>query len=154
MPHVTESDVVLQIQLKIFTGVCLDKGMNLSLYLKNFFTNKMLSLGHVFLQQPYHPTFHALERLDACMTKLYSSNQCPALPSPLPVNTVCVAAYEGGWYRCQVVSVDEAAQQCDIKYLDYGGYHTLPIDDLRQIRTDFLSLPFQVQTKPLLYPVC
>merc|ERR1712013_746560 len=82
-------------------------------------------------------------RLDACMTKLYSSNQCPALPSPLPVNTVCVAAYEGGWYRCQVVSVDEAAQQCDIKYLDYGGYHALPIDDLRQIRTDFLSLPFQ-----------
>jgi len=107
------------------------------------FVSSIVGGGHVFLQQPYHPTFHALERLDACMTKLYSSNQCPALPSPLPVNTVCVAAYEGGWYRCQVVSVDEAAQQCDIKYLDYGGYHTLPIDDLRQIRTDFLSLPFQ-----------
>ena len=104
----------------------------------------------MFLQQPYHPTFHALERLDACMAKLYSSCQCPALPSPLPVNTVCVAAYEGGWYRCQVVSVDETSQQCDIKYLDYGGYHTLPIDDLRQIRTDFLSLPFQV--KPLVLP--
>jgi len=107
------------------------------------FVSSIVGGGHVFLQQPYHPTFHALERLDACMAKLYSSCQCPALPSPLPVNTVCVAAYEGGWYRCQVVSVDEASQQCDIKYLDYGGYHTLPIDDLRQIRTDFLSLPFQ-----------
>jgi len=107
------------------------------------FVSSIVGGGHVFLQQPYHPTFHALERLDACMAKLYSSSQCPALPSPLPVNTVCVAAYEGGWYRCQVVSVDETSQQCDIKYLDYGGYHTLPIDDLRQIRTDFLSLPFQ-----------
>lgn len=107
------------------------------------FVSSIVGGGHVFLQQPYHPTFHALERLDACMAKLYSSCQCPTLPSPLPVNTVCVAAYEGGWYRCQVVSVDEAGQQCDIKYLDYGGYHTLPIDDLRQIRTDFLTLPFQ-----------
>jgi len=107
------------------------------------FVSSIVGGGHVFLQQPYHPTFHALERLDACMAKLYSSSQCPALPSPLPVNTVCVAAYEGGWYRCQVVSVDETSSQCDIKYLDYGGYHTLPIEDLRQIRTDFLSLPFQ-----------
>merc|ERR1712088_319529 len=74
------------------------------------FVSSIVGGGHVFLQQPYHPTFHA---------------------------------FEGGWYRCQVVSADEAGQQCDIKYLDYGGYHTLPIDDLRQIRTDFLSLPFQ-----------
>ena len=113
--------------------------------------NKCRFSGHVFLQQPYHPTFHALERLDACTAKLYSSCQCPTLPSQLPVNTVCVAAYEGGWYRCQVVSVDEAGQQCGIKYLDYGGYHTLPIDDLRQIRTDFLTLPFQVTSPNSLY---
>lgn len=107
------------------------------------FVSSIVGGGHVFLQQPYHPTFHALERLDACMNKVYSSYQCPALPSPVAVNTVCVAAYEGGWYRCQVVSVDESALQADIKYLDYGGYHTIAIDDLKQIRTDFLSLPFQ-----------
>ena len=35
---------------------------------------------------------------------------------------------------------------CDIKYLDYGGYHSISVDSLRQIRTDFLSLPFQVIT--------
>ena len=33
---------------------------------------------------------------------------------------------------------------CDIKYLDYGGYHSISVHSLRQIRTDFLSLPFQV----------
>ena len=33
---------------------------------------------------------------------------------------------------------------CDVKYIDYGGYDTVPADSLRQIRTDFLTLPFQV----------
>ena len=59
----------------------------------------------------------------------------PSLPPrPLPQMT-------------QVVSVDESSGQCDIKYLDYGGYHTLPLEDLKQIRTDFLSLPFQVNSQ-------
>jgi A-kinase anchor protein 1, mitochondrial len=32
---------------------------------------------------------------------------------------------------------------CDIKFVDYGGYMTLPASALRQIRTDFMMLPFQ-----------
>ena len=51
-----------------------------------------------------------------------------------------------GWYRCQIVSYDKDTEMCDIKYLDYGGYHNISVDSLRQIRTDFLSLPFQVMT--------
>jgi len=107
------------------------------------FVSSIVGGAHVFLQQPYHPTFTALERLDQCMSRTYTQFQCPPLPTPVQVNTVCVAPCDEGWYRCQVVSVDVASEQCDIKYLDYGGYHTLPIADLRQIRTDFLSLPFQ-----------
>jgi len=107
------------------------------------FVSSIVGGGHVFLQQPYHPTFTALERLDQCMTRTYTQFQCPPLPTPVQTNTVCVAPCDGGWYRCQVVSVDTVSEQCDIKYLDYGGYHTLPITDLRQIRTDFLTLPFQ-----------
>ena len=57
---------------------------------------------------------------------------------------MCVAPCEGGWYRCQVVAYDEDTQVCDIKYLDYGGYHSIAATELKQIRTDFLSLPFQV----------
>ena len=51
-----------------------------------------------------------------------------------------------GWYRCQIVSYDKDTEMCDIKYLDYGGYHSISVHSLRQIRTDFLSLPFQVMT--------
>ena len=42
-----------------------------------------------------------------------------------------------------MVSHDEETGSCDVKFLDYGGYSGLPVDSLKQIRTDFLSLPFQ-----------
>ena len=41
------------------------------------------------------------------------------------------------------MSVDEEGGYCDVKFLDYGGYSSVPMDSLKQIRTDFLSLPFQ-----------
>jgi len=107
------------------------------------FVSSIISGGHVFLQQPCHPTFFALERLDSCMTKTYSQFTCPAVPLPVAVNSVCVAPCQGGWYRCQVVAFDQETSMCDIKYLDYGGYHSISATELRQIRTDFLSLPFQ-----------
>lgn len=107
------------------------------------FVSSIISGGHVFLQQPCHPTFFALERLDSCMTKTYSQFTCPAVPLPVAVNSVCVAPCQGGWYRCQVVAFDQETAMCDIKYLDYGGYHSVSATELRQIRTDFLSLPFQ-----------
>ena len=48
-------------------------------------------------------------------------------------------------FTFQVVSYNESTDECDIKFIDYGGYLTVPAADLRQIRTDFLSLPFQVR---------
>ena len=65
------------------------------------------------------------------------------MPQPVVLNSVCAAPCEGGWYRCQIVSYDEENNSCDVKYLDYGGYASLSVDSLKQIRTDFLSLPFQ-----------
>jgi len=107
------------------------------------FVSSIVNGGHVFVQQPAHPTFPALERLDSCMYNTYSQFSCPELSRPILPNSVCVASNNGCWYRCQVVSYDEIEDVCDIKYLDYGGYDTIQADQLRQIRTDFLSLPFQ-----------
>jgi A-kinase anchor protein 1 len=98
---------------------------------------------HIFIQQPTNPTFSALERLDACMFNTYSELTCPSLSKPVSPNSICVAPSNGGWYRCQVVSYDESDDTCSIKYVDYGGYDVLPAEQLKQIRTDFLSLPFQ-----------
>merc|ERR1719201_506204 len=107
------------------------------------FVSSIVGGGHVFLQQPYHPTYFALERLDQCMTNTYSQVQCPSIPQPVQLNSVCAAPCDEGWYRCQIVSYDTDTEMCDIKYLDCGGYHSISVHSLRQIRTDFLSLPFQ-----------
>lgn len=99
--------------------------------------------GHIFVQQPGHPTFSALERLDNCMYNTYTQLTTPELSRPILQNSICVVNSSEGWYRCQVVGYHEEEDVCDIKYIDYGGYDNVPADSLRQIRTDFLSLPFQ-----------
>ena len=55
---------------------------------------------------------------------------------PVAVNSVCVAPCDEGWYRCQVVAYDEEGGMCDIKYLDYGGYHSIAANEFRQIRSE------------------
>ena len=47
----------------------------------------------------------------------------------------------------QVLGYDEVDDVCDIKYLDYGGYDIVSTDQLRQIRSDFQFLPFQVNIR-------
>lgn len=49
----------------------------------------------------------------------------------------------GGWYRAQIVSLDEEAGTSTVRFLDYGGYLTMESTNLRQIRADLLALPFQ-----------
>ena len=60
-----------------------------------------------------------LERLDSCMDKVYNQFSCPQVLLPVALNSVCVAP------------------------CDYGGYRSIVANELRQIRTEFLSFPFQ-----------
>lgn len=48
-----------------------------------------------------------------------------------------------GWYRGMIVNVQPETGECDVKFVDYGGYSRVPISSLRQIRVDFMTLPFQ-----------
>lgn len=41
------------------------------------------------------------------------------------------------------MSFSEDRSQCEVKLMDVGGYASLVTDKLRQIREDFLGLPFQ-----------
>jgi len=105
--------------------------------------SSLISPSHFFLQQPTHPSFLALSQLNACMNICYSEPLAPPLPMPIQVSSICVAPAVGGWYRAQVVAVDEETDACDIKFVDYGGYSTVNSSVLRQIRGDFMTLPFQ-----------
>ncbi|KAM8903201.1 A kinase (PRKA) anchor protein 1b [Spinachia spinachia] len=104
----------------------------------------IVSAGHVFVQQHTHPTYHALRSLDQQMFLCYSQPGTPALPSPAEVGVICAApAVEEAWWRAQVITFYKETNEVEIRYVDYGGYDRVKIDSLRQIRSDFVTLPFQ-----------
>ncbi|XP_075614069.1 A-kinase anchor protein 1, mitochondrial-like [Balearica regulorum gibbericeps] len=106
--------------------------------------SNQVDAGHMFLQQYTHPTFHALRSLDQQMYACYSQAAIPTLPTPVEVGIICAAPGLGGaWLRAQVISYLEETGEVELRYVDYGGYDKVKIDTLRQIRSDFLSLPFQ-----------
>ncbi|XP_045151607.1 tudor and KH domain-containing protein isoform X1 [Echinops telfairi] len=54
--------------------------------------------------------------------------------APLPVN--------GSWYRARVLGTLENGN-LDLYFVDFGDNGECPLKDLRTLRSDFLSLPFQ-----------
>ncbi|XP_023217953.1 A-kinase anchor protein 1, mitochondrial-like [Centruroides sculpturatus] len=102
-----------------------------------------MSPGQVFLQQPTHPTYPSLPSLDNLMSTWYSQMDAPGIVMPQEGN-LCAAPGINGWYRAKVISINEA-NECEVMFLDYGGYSTVPVSYLRQIRGDYLTLPFQAQ---------
>ena len=101
--------------------------------------------GHIFLQQPTHPTHSSLPRLEQHMAQVYGKLTVPDIPREvMEPGLVCVAKCNNcQWYRVQVVRFDPNSESCDVKFVDYGGYYNFPLSDLKQIRSDFLTLPFQ-----------
>ncbi|KAM6174191.1 A-kinase anchor protein 1, mitochondrial [Erethizon dorsatum] len=103
-----------------------------------------VNAGHLFVQQHTHPTFHALRSLDQQMYLCYSQPGIPTLPTPVEITVICAApGVDGAWWRAQVVASYEETNEVDIRYVDYGGYKRVKVDVLRQIRSDFVTLPFQ-----------
>lgn len=102
----------------------------------------IINVGHLFVHQPLHPTHLTLNSMQNSLNQSYTQSEAPALPEIVP-NAVCVAFVAGSWYRAQVVQNVTESNLVLVKYLDYGGYSMLPPQNLRQIRTDFISVPFQ-----------
>ncbi|TRY74764.1 hypothetical protein TCAL_05671 [Tigriopus californicus] len=99
--------------------------------------------GCVSLQLPNNFYFSSLEQLTTCMYHTYYELDTPSVPRPVVPNVLCVAAYENQWYRVQVISYDSETDSCDARFVDFGGFDSFQGVDLRQIRTDFTTLPFQ-----------
>lgn len=76
------------------------------------------------------------------MNQSYSSFESPVLPN-YSVGTVCVGQIDGHWYRLEIIEYQPNATVCIAKYLDFGGYCEIQTTELRQIRTDFMTVPFQ-----------
>uniref|UniRef100_A0A182VYF1 Tudor domain-containing protein n=1 Tax=Anopheles minimus TaxID=112268 RepID=A0A182VYF1_9DIPT len=102
----------------------------------------IINVGHVFVQQPLHPTHLTLNSMQHSLNQSYKLTEAPVLPEIVP-NAVCVAFVADNWYRAQVVQNIPESNLVLVKYLDYGGFSMLPPQNLRQIKTDFISVPFQ-----------
>lgn len=76
------------------------------------------------------------------MNQIYSSYESPLLPC-FNVGTVCIGQIDGHYYRLQIMEYIPIESACLAKYLDFGGYCKIQITELKQIRTDFMSVPFQ-----------
>lgn len=61
----------------------------------------------------------------------------------ISVGIVCAAPVMDSWYRAQLINFYPEENEADLRFMDYGGYARTDASCLRQIRSDFLSLPFQ-----------
>jgi len=98
---------------------------------------------HIFIQQQKNPTFEGLEPLEQAMHEAFIDEPAPALLRPIANGSLLAVFSDEKWYRCQVVSYDEAKDSCDVKFVDHGGYTTVSVSDLRPLNPDFVRLPFQ-----------
>lgn len=106
--------------------------------------SSIVDAGRLFVQQPTHPSFPSLERLNSYMLTCYmQEGAVPDIPRPIENGVICAAPMLNGWYRAQIMAVYEASDECDIKYVDYGGYSRISSQCLKQIRSDFMTLPFE-----------
>jgi len=97
----------------------------------------------VFIQHMKNPTYEGLKHLEAELYSTYALEHPKELMRPIAQGSVLAVFSDSKWYRCQVVGFNAKLDTCDIKFVDHGGYTTVAATDLRQLRADFLRLPFQ-----------
>lgn len=97
-----------------------------------------------FVQQTKNPTFVGLKHLEAEMLANYSLTGAESeVMRPIATGSVLAVFSDDKWYRCQVVGYNPAVDTADIKFVDHGGYTTVSASQLRQLKSEFLRLPFQ-----------
>ncbi|CAG7834983.1 unnamed protein product [Allacma fusca] len=106
--------------------------------------SNVITLDHIFVLQPTHPTYPALARMHKILSNVYEQPGIPHLVRPFNTGVICVTRVKDkDWVRAEVVAVQEDKDEVTARLVDIGGYIQVPIEDLRQIRVDFVSIPFQ-----------
>uniref|UniRef100_A0A1I8AZE0 Tudor domain-containing protein n=1 Tax=Meloidogyne hapla TaxID=6305 RepID=A0A1I8AZE0_MELHA len=127
--------------------------------LSEVYISANVSAGHFFLQLPTHSSFASLTVLDQYMLSVYTQpGGAPDLPKPcngyfkysfqryliyILVGVLCAAPAYNGWFRAITLAYEPEQDETLVRFVDYGGFARLPRADLRQIRTDFMTLPMQ-----------
>ncbi|KRT85492.1 hypothetical protein AMK59_1218, partial [Oryctes borbonicus] len=60
--------------------------------------------------------------------------------SPI-ADELCLANYEGEWYRARAEKANKALEEYQVYYIDYGNSVTIPSSDIRKMPKDFCEIP-------------
>uniref|UniRef100_A0A1B0D3P0 K Homology domain-containing protein n=1 Tax=Phlebotomus papatasi TaxID=29031 RepID=A0A1B0D3P0_PHLPP len=129
---------MLQSMDPTFISLHLIEGIN-----NDVVVSSILSGGHIFVQQPLHPSYPSLNDLNQIMYQNYASNQSPHLDNPAE-NSVCVACVQDMWYRVVVLSHSQETKTALVKYLDYGSEWAPAAAEVLQTFTHGMVLQAQV----------
>lgn len=99
--------------------------------------------NRLFIQIPTHPTYPMLRTLDENITQLYDTTESPPVPDELCRGMIFVAKLYNRWVRVYVENPDPKGEHHLVRLVDHGGYWTLSSADMKKIRSDYLTLPFQ-----------
>ncbi|XP_071872184.1 A-kinase anchor protein spoonbill [Bombus fervidus] len=99
--------------------------------------------NRLFVQLPTHPTYPSLRILDERMTQLYNTTESPPAPDELTSGMILVAKWYSTWVRVYVEKPDPNGEQHLVRLVDHGGYWLFNSSEMRKIRADYLTLPFQ-----------
>ncbi|KAK0179025.1 hypothetical protein PV327_007852 [Microctonus hyperodae] len=103
----------------------------------------ILQPDRIFIQMPTHPTYPTLRLLDYNMTHFYNTEESPAVPDQLTKGMLVVAKCYDKWVRAYVEEADPNGLENIVRLVDHGGFWTFSNADMRKIRSDYLTLPFQ-----------
>ncbi|XP_078045998.1 A-kinase anchor protein spoonbill [Augochlora pura] len=99
--------------------------------------------NHLFVQLPTHPTYPYLWTLVDNMTKLYNTTDSPPAPKELNKGMILVANWQNKWVRVYVEKPDPNGERHLVRLVDHGGYWYFSDVEMKKIRSDYLTLPFQ-----------
>ncbi|CAK9799454.1 KH domain-containing protein akap-1 [Anthophora quadrimaculata] len=99
--------------------------------------------NRVFVQFPTHPTYPSLRILEENMAQLYDTTESPAVPDKLSRGMILVANWYNRWVRVCVEQPDPHGEQHLVRLVDHGGYWFFSNAEMKKIRSDYLTLPFQ-----------
>lgn len=85
-----------------------------------------------------------LDTLSGQMNQFYEQEGQEGRLVSVKIGELVAAPFENdhGWYRARVMDINKDSE-IDVFYVDYGDSAYLKLDQLRKLRSDFTTLPFQ-----------
>ena len=103
-----------------------------------------------FYVQKVGPTSVALDKLGQDMTAFYEQNGSSMKLGKFDKGSIVAAknSMDGSWYRAKVANItiddyDDSIVDVEVDFVDFGDFERKSLEDLCQIKPEFLQLKFQ-----------